>query len=116
MELVATTVALCFAIAVVALMYGSLFSTRTAGLLLGWLYVTLFGIVTPYWPLQPRLNGFVALLLWVVQWSLVSAFVGRIVEGRERRKSILIAMVSVLMVGIIVNVTMRWLGYRLVTN
>jgi hypothetical protein len=116
-ELVATTVAVCFAIAVVALMYGSLFSSRLPfWMQFGWLYVTLFGIVTPYWPLQPRLNGLVAILLWVLQWSLVSALVGRLVEGRERRQSISIAIVTVLVVGIIVNATLRWLGYRLVTN
>lgn len=116
MELVATSVAVCFGVAVVALMYGSLASPRITGQLLLRLYVILFGIVTPYWPLQPKLNGFVAILLWVAQWTVVSALVGRIIEGRDRRKSISIAIVTVLVVGIIVNATMRWLGYRLVTS
>jgi hypothetical protein len=114
-ELVAITVAVCFAIAGVSLMYGSIFSPRTPALWLGWLYVTLFSVVTPYWPLQPRLNGLVALLLWVGQWLLISAWVGRTVEGMDRRKAFLVAIVTVLVAGIIANAAMRWLGYRLVT-
>ena len=111
-ELVATTVAVCLAIAVVALMYGSLASSRPIGQLLGRLYVALFAVVTPYWPLQPTLNVFVAILLWILQWILISAWVGRRVKGLPRPKAFLWTVVSVLVVAVVVDAVLRLLGYR----